>query len=256
MFAIKNQYRILFAKKLYTFNFQEDHSNITITVTPPSIKVENDQIDILADYPNVLRALIWTFTQAKNSNMSDEKDAKLYDSLSKNPILLKNWIKEGYSKSNQAPALNESSVLFGGIFSPSINNPITNTVKCPLNFKEYKLAENLKICLWKDQKAKWPISFGGTFNCMSSIKVCPRGYSEHLVSTDRNCPLFYCLRFINRKLFETPLINKPPFFVMDMGISNGSEVNVLRSSDMSDSTMIFFFIFFSFLIFFSFAFSL
>ncbi|XP_041642761.1 macrophage-expressed gene 1 protein-like [Cheilinus undulatus] len=113
-----------------------------------------------------------------------------------------------------------SGYLFGGIYSPSLLNPITNAQRCPQSFIPIKfLSDGQVICMSKDYEAgsRSAVPFGGLFSCQSSNPLanstsrCPPKFSQHLVSVSDSCEIFYCVQsgqFTGGQLLP---IHLPPF---------------------------------------------
>uniref|UniRef100_A0AC34F095 Macrophage-expressed gene 1 protein n=1 Tax=Panagrolaimus sp. ES5 TaxID=591445 RepID=A0AC34F095_9BILA len=177
-------------------------------VTPPSFVIRKDQIDDLSYYPSILKELIpkLDITKGKLDNYTTEA----LDQLAKNPILLK-FLFPGYDEEIKEVTPPISAALFGGIFGEGHINVFTGQPSCPLNFVEYTFLLDLKICIWNDTKEVWPISLGGIFDCHANSLICPRGFSRYIATLHDTCPVYYCIRMINRKTFESPVINRPPF---------------------------------------------
>ncbi|XP_034547865.1 macrophage expressed 1, tandem duplicate 1 [Notolabrus celidotus] len=133
-----------------------------------------------------------------------------------------NWC----SVNGKAP--DNSGYLFGGIYSPSQLNPLTNAKSCPQNFIPVKfLSDGQVICLSKDYEAgtRFSVPFGGLFSCESgnplsgSKRHCPPKFSQHLASVSDGCEILYCVQsglFTGGQLLP---IRLPPF-------SNPSLVNM------------------------------
>ncbi|XP_061527857.1 macrophage expressed 1, tandem duplicate 1 [Phycodurus eques] len=105
------------------------------------------------------------------------------------------------SVSGKAPE--KSGYLFGGMYSPSLVNPITNTKTCPANFLPLKfLSDGQVICLSKDYETgtKYAVPFGGLFSCQSTNPLagqqhrCPGRFSQHLAAVSDGCEILYCVQ--------------------------------------------------------------
>ncbi|XP_048091016.1 macrophage-expressed gene 1 protein-like [Alosa alosa] len=113
-----------------------------------------------------------------------------------------------------------SGYLFGGLYSPNVENPITRSKGCPHNFFSLKfLSKDFIICLSKDyeQASSLSVPFGGFFSCRagnplaSSQFRCPPEFSQHLLTIDDGCQIMYCVK--SGAFTGGPLkpINLPPF---------------------------------------------
>lgn len=121
---------------------------------------------------------------------------------------------------NEGKAPQNSGYLFGGIFSPSLLNPLTNSKSCPPNFIPIKfLSDGQVICISKDYEAatRFSVPFGGLFSCQASNPLaksqrrCPPQFSQHLASVSDGCEILYCVSsglFTGGQLLPVRL---PPF---------------------------------------------
>uniref|UniRef100_A0A3P9HKG0 Macrophage-expressed gene 1 protein n=1 Tax=Oryzias latipes TaxID=8090 RepID=A0A3P9HKG0_ORYLA len=113
-----------------------------------------------------------------------------------------------------------SGYLFGGIYSPSSPNPITNAKSCPANYISLRfLSDGQRICVSQDYElaTRFSVPFGGLFSCESvnplanNQRRCPPGYSQHLGTVSDGCEILYCVQsglFTGGKLLP---IHLPPF---------------------------------------------
>lgn len=121
---------------------------------------------------------------------------------------------------NTGKAPDYSGYLFGGIYSPSIINPLTNAKSCPASFIPLRfLSDNQMICVSNDYEAatRYSVPFGGLFSCQStnplaeSKRRCPPQFSQHLASVSSGCEILYCVQsglFTGGQLLP---IHLPPF---------------------------------------------
>ncbi|XP_020773002.2 macrophage-expressed gene 1 protein-like [Boleophthalmus pectinirostris] len=122
------------------------------------------------------------------------------------------------SVNGKAP--DNSGYLFGGFYSPSMLNPITNSKGCPLNFIAEKfLSDGLMLCVSRDYErgTRYSVAFGGLFSCQSANPLannqrrCPPKFSQHLAIVSDGCEILYC---VQSGLFtggELKPIRLPPF---------------------------------------------
>ncbi|XP_036420609.1 macrophage-expressed gene 1 protein-like [Colossoma macropomum] len=113
-----------------------------------------------------------------------------------------------------------SGYLFGGLYGPSLQNPLTKSRSCPPNFFPQKFLSNgIMICLSSDYKTatKFSVPFGGFFSCQStnllagSQSRCPPQFSQHLAAISDGCQILYCVQsgvFTGGELLP---IHLPPF---------------------------------------------
>ncbi|KAM3611638.1 uncharacterized protein V6R79_021879 [Siganus canaliculatus] len=121
---------------------------------------------------------------------------------------------------NNGAAPQNSGYLFGGIYGPTILNPLTNAKNCPSNFIPLKfLSDGLLVCLSKDYEIaiKLSVPFGGFFSCESNNPLahlqhrCPPKFSQHLAAVSDGCEILYCVQsglFTGGQLLP---IRLPPF---------------------------------------------
>ncbi|VDN10613.1 unnamed protein product [Dibothriocephalus latus] len=59
--------------------------------------------------------------------------------------------------------------LFGGLFTDTTTNPMTNAMSCPLYFDAYPLGRRLRVCLSSDKEMgrRYSLRFGGFYACQS-----------------------------------------------------------------------------------------
>ncbi|XP_061674355.1 macrophage expressed 1, tandem duplicate 1 [Syngnathoides biaculeatus] len=126
------------------------------------------------------------------------------------------------SLSGKAPE--NSGYLFGGLYSSSLVNPVTNTKTCPANYLPLKfLSDGQMICLSKDYETgtKYAVPFGGLFSCQSSNPLagqkrrCPARFSQHLAAVSDGCEILYCVQsglFTGGQLrpIHLPPFTRPP----------------------------------------------
>uniref|UniRef100_A0A3P9LFT2 Macrophage-expressed gene 1 protein n=1 Tax=Oryzias latipes TaxID=8090 RepID=A0A3P9LFT2_ORYLA len=113
-----------------------------------------------------------------------------------------------------------SGYLFGGIYSPSSPNPITNAKSCPAKYISLRfLSDGQMICVSQDYElaTRSSVPFGGLFSCESvnplanNQRRCPPGYSQHLATISDGCEILYCVQsglFTGGELLP---IHLPPF---------------------------------------------
>lgn len=117
-------------------------------------------------------------------------------------------------------APDNSGYLFGGIYSPSLLNPITKAKRCPSSFIPVKfLSDGQMICVSNDYEmgSKFAVPFGGLFSCESNNPLaegqrrCPPKFSQHLATVSDGCEILYCVQsglFTGGELLP---IHLPPF---------------------------------------------
>ncbi|KAM4616781.1 macrophage expressed 1, tandem duplicate 1 [Polymixia lowei] len=113
-----------------------------------------------------------------------------------------------------------SGYLFGGIYGPSLLNPLTKAKSCPLDYIPVKfLSDGLVICVSNDYEigTRFSVPFGGLFSCQSGNPLargqrrCPPEFSQHLATVSDGCEILYCVKsglFTGGQLLPVRL---PPF---------------------------------------------
>ncbi|KAI4884959.1 hypothetical protein NFI96_030516, partial [Prochilodus magdalenae] len=121
-----------------------------------------------------------------------------------------------------------SGYLFGGLYGPSVQNPITKSKSCPSNFFAQKFLSNgMMICLSNDYQTatKFSVPFGGFFSCQSTNLLagrqsrCPPQFSQQLAAISDACQVLYCVHssvFISDELLpiHLPPFTRPPLISM------------------------------------------
>ena len=139
-----------------------------------------------------------------------------------------------------------SGYLFGGIYGPSLLNPITKTKSCPRYFIPQKfLSDGLTICVSKNYEmaAAHSVPFGGLISCESANPLagnqrrCPAGFSQHLATVSDGCEVLYCVQsglFTGGQLqpIHLPPFTRPPL-IGRMGMSRSSMVVVMSEGGQS-----------------------
>ncbi|XP_056585633.1 macrophage-expressed gene 1 protein-like [Triplophysa dalaica] len=148
-----------------------------------------------------------------------------------------------------------SGYLFGGLFGPSLQNPITKSKSCPASFFAQKLlSHGLMVCLSNAYEigTRSAVPFGGFFSCESGNPLaegksrCPPQFSQHLASISDGCQILYCVQsgvFTGGKLkpVRLPPFTNPPLVSMIatnsvavMEESNRSWVRVGRTWELAN----------------------
>uniref|UniRef100_H3A4Y7 Macrophage expressed 1 n=2 Tax=Latimeria chalumnae TaxID=7897 RepID=H3A4Y7_LATCH len=161
------------------------------------------------------------------------------------------------------PVPQGSGYLFGGLYSASSENPLTNTHACPSFFYPLTLFGNLKICISNDYEMalQYSVPFGGFFSCLAGNPLlgvlkdqspgilkdffypnsltnypmkCPSGYSQHLAYISDGCQILYCIKageLFARKLLPVKL---PPFLhIAAFNLSSARALYVMKPGESS-----------------------
>ncbi|MBN3273789.1 MPEG1 protein, partial [Polyodon spathula] len=141
------------------------------------------------------------------------------------------------------PVPADSGYLFGGLYGPSSQNPLTKTSSCPFSFVPLKLLDGLRVCVSDDyeQGARNSVPFGGLFSCEAgnplsegSRQSCPKGFSQHLAAISDGCQVLYCVRSGEFTGGQLRPVRLPPFIRKPL-LSYGSTntVMVMTEGEMS-----------------------
>eukprot|EP00105_Crassostrea_gigas_P008703 XP_011423355.2 PREDICTED: macrophage-expressed gene 1 protein [Crassostrea gigas] len=115
----------------------------------------------------------------------------------------------------------DSGYLFGGLFSDRTNNFVTQSKSCPQYFNPLLIASNVRICISDDYElgAKFAVPFGGFYSCQHGnplvdgklSTLCPKGFSNHLATIEKDCEIQYCVRTGLLSGLKFPTVHIPPF---------------------------------------------
>lgn len=118
----------------------------------------------------------------------------------------------------------DSGYLFGGLFTPTSLNLLTNSPGCPQSFRPIRIATDINICVSDDfsNGEKSSLPFGGFFSCQQgnplastyytpgpTSKTCPEGYSQHIAAIEEGCEISYCTKM--RSSISPIRVKSPPF---------------------------------------------
>ena len=135
--------------------------------------------------------------------------------------------------------------LFGGLYGPMHNNPLTMAKECPSQFYKLNILDGLIVCVSDDYELgyQYSLPFAGFYSCKSGNplaikkngaglksepltilqsfmmesgpaaypKECPTGYSQHLATIYDSCEIDYCVRYGALSPQGLPNIQRPPF---------------------------------------------
>lgn len=147
---------------------------------------------------------------------------------------------------------NPTGFLFGGVFSDTIINSVTQQKNCPPYFNPIKTAKELSVCVTNDFEngEKYAMPFAGFFSCQNgnpitggldttvdTVKGCPPGYSQHLATTEDDCDLMYCTRPLTIPASPIVAVRSPPF--MKQPLETNSTSDFLVSEDGQQWTQLY-----------------
>ncbi|XP_056093455.1 macrophage expressed 1, tandem duplicate 1 [Rhinichthys klamathensis goyatoka] len=121
-----------------------------------------------------------------------------------------------------------SGYLFGGLFGPATQNPLTKSNGCPPNyFTQHFLSNGMMVCMSNDYEAatRFSVPFAGFFSCQSGNPLskgqsrCPPQFSQHLAAISDGCQVLYCVQsgvFTGGQLMPVrlPPFTRPPMVSM------------------------------------------
>ena len=142
-------------------------------------------------------------------------------------------------------------VLFGGFYTSTMPNPLTNTMGCPQYFIPLKLGNYISVCVSTDyEKAlQYAVSFGGFETCQSGNPLametfnsdpntwphqCPHGYTSYFGGVEHGCDINMCIKSnaMNSRAYNELLPPKlPPFHHHPSNPLNDSDLLSFVGSD-------------------------
>ena len=144
-----------------------------------------------------------------------------------------------------------SGYLFGGFYTSTTTNPLTNAMSCPQHFVPLKVGNYINLCVSTEYNVALPyaVPFGGfvssqTGNPLAREKFssdpktwphqCPHGYTSYFGAVERGCDINLCVK---SRAFKSPAYNKvlpprlPPFHFHSSNPFNDSEILSFAGSD-------------------------
>ncbi|XP_056319444.1 macrophage expressed 1, tandem duplicate 1 [Danio aesculapii] len=136
-----------------------------------------------------------------------------------------------------------SGYLFGGLFGPGIQNPLTKSSGCPPSyFTQRFLSNGMMICMSNDYEVgtRFSVPFAGFFSCQSGNPLsngqsrCPPQFSQHLAAISDGCQVLYCVQSGvfsggHLKPVRLPPFTRPPV----VGMIATNTVAVMTEGDRS-----------------------
>lgn len=144
-----------------------------------------------------------------------------------------------------------SGFLFGGFYTVSTPNPITNTMGCPPYFVPLKIGNYLSVCVSTEFELgfRYSIPFGGFETCISGNPLskntfsedpnswpheCPHGYTRYFGGVEHGCDINICVKTGTLKLNTYGSLlppRLPPFHVHRPKELNDTESLTFLGSD-------------------------
>ncbi|KAK2898681.1 hypothetical protein Q8A67_010099 [Cirrhinus molitorella] len=136
-----------------------------------------------------------------------------------------------------------SGYLFGGLYGPSLQNPLTKSNSCPPNYFAIKFLSNgIMICLSNDYEGgtRFSVPFGGFFSCQTGNPLakgqnrCPPQFSQHLAAISDGCQVMYCVQSGAFTGGQLKPVHLPPFTSPPLvGMTATNTVAVMTEGDHS-----------------------
>ena len=163
-----------------------------------------------------------------------------------NPVYSKAYY-ETYWCAAMEDVPDHSGYLFGGLYTSSMINPITNTKGCPAFFILLHMGEDIRVCVSDDYERAYAksIPFAGFQSCHSGNPLaakqgsdsknwpseCPLGYAQHLVEVEDGCEINYCVQFGAFTPQSFLPAHLPPFHKKPKYVLNDTEPMILSGRD-------------------------
>ncbi|XP_071951120.1 macrophage-expressed gene 1 protein-like [Antedon mediterranea] len=147
------------------------------------------------------------------------------------------------------PVPADTGYLFGGVYTSTMPNPLTETQACPNTFYPLRMGSDLFVCVNDDYELgyRYSVPFAGFFSCSAGNPLsldgkttyasdsiskepvnnlamflkeggpsswpqrCPSGYSQHLAAIDNDCRIDFCVKANALSGLGLPKINRPPY---------------------------------------------
>ena len=129
---------------------------------------------------------------------------------------------------SQSMATNRSTgYLFGGSYTSTSSNPVTDSMNCPNNYTPLRVGADIYVCGSGNVELglRFSIPFGGFESCRVGNPLaadgaadqstwphqCPTGFSRHALGIDGDCEISYCAQtgVLSNLLYSPPKL--PPF---------------------------------------------
>lgn len=117
--------------------------------------------------------------------------------------------------------------LFGGSYTSTSSNPVTDSMNCPNNYTPLRVGSDIFVCGSGNVELglRFSIPFGGFESCRVGNPLaadgaadqstwphqCPTGFSRHALGIDGDCEISYCAQtgVLSNLLYSPPKL--PPF---------------------------------------------
>nr|AMZ02448.1 macrophage expressed protein-like isoform 2 [Littorina littorea] len=131
-----------------------------------------------------------------------------------------------------SPTPSQSGYLFGGVYTSTLDNPVTDSQSCPPSFFPLRIGDglHLSVCVNDNHEIgkETAVPLGGFYTCSMGNpfameqtttlekrsewpKRCPPGYSSHIATVDQGCYINYCVTTGSLTGHVFTPIKRPPF---------------------------------------------
>ena len=144
-----------------------------------------------------------------------------------------------------------SGFLFGGFYTSSTPNPLTNTMGCPQYFVPLMIGNYVSVCVSTDYQLgyRYSVPFGGFETCLSGNPLakenfdedpnswpheCPHGYTRYFGGVEHGCDINICVKSgaLKSSSYNTLLPPRlPPFHVHPLYELNDTDSLTFLGSD-------------------------
>ena len=125
-------------------------------------------------------------------------------------------------------------VLFGGVYSTRVENPVTKSRSCPPSYVSQILfgCNDNVICVSKETSninaIRYALPFGGIFSSCNLAPLqteCDKGFDKFLINDLNGCQVYYCSKIKN---FQQPDLKKLPFVEKPLRYNLIKALNLFR----------------------------
>ncbi|XP_072537323.1 macrophage-expressed gene 1 protein-like [Salminus brasiliensis] len=170
----------------------------------------------------------YTATLLRSETQERPYDKYVCNNLCENVYYVQRAQVDTYWCSTNKTTPQFSGYLFGGLYGPSFQNPLTKSRSCPPNFFAQKFLSNgFVVCLSNNYETatRFSVPFGGFFSCQSTNLLaggqsrCPPQFSQHLADISDGCQILFCVQsgiFTGGELnpIVLPPFTRPPVISM------------------------------------------
>lgn len=129
---------------------------------------------------------------------------------------------------------------FGGSFTSSKINLVTNDRTCPARYQAVHIVNDINVCLTQQIfDLNYLPKFGGFFSCQTNPSpnsdACPKGFSAQVMGVIENdCILHICLQMKTQDVRSLPAISLPPYFNIMEYVNMSEPIRMTNGSNTTD----------------------